>query len=69
MENENDKISHSLFRDPLGNHGDYSQGIYYQARMRYLYSPNMTSSTKYLEPPKDMMTNRQVSVNESLSDH
>jgi hypothetical protein len=58
---ENGKIKHSLFGDPLGNHGDYSQGIYYQARMKYLYSQNMASSTMSLEPPKDMMTNRQVS--------
>jgi hypothetical protein len=87
---EASELRHSLFRDPLGNHGDYSQGIYYQGRRRYLYanpaeiaeetavikSPTAKISSSFpsvittaiatthlphcLEPPKDMMTNKQV---------
>jgi hypothetical protein len=50
-------LKHSIFHDPLGNLGDYSKGIYYQGRRKYLY--NEDKRDKVMEPPKEMMTNRQ----------
>ena len=75
------QLKHSIFRDPLGNHGDYSRGICYEGRMKYLYSPSSPTSSsssssnscnsffnsnfnteQSLEPPKEMMNNRQVTL-------
>mmetsp|Transcript_24874 Transcript_24874/g.25501 ORF Transcript_24874/g.25501 Transcript_24874/m.25501 type:complete len:306 (+) Transcript_24874:36-953(+) len=50
-------IKPSIFGDPLGNRGDYSKGIYYSGRRKYLYDEN--SNLPPMEPPRDMMTNKQ----------
>jgi hypothetical protein len=51
-------IKASIFGDPLGNRGEYSKGIFYSGRRRYLYNEN--SQLPPMEPPRDMMTNKQV---------
>jgi hypothetical protein len=51
-------IKPSIFGDPLGNRGDYSKGIYYSGRRRYLYDENFNLPP--MEPPREMMTNKQV---------
>lgn len=45
-----------MFGDPFGNRGDYSKGIFYGGRQRFLYSQRGVNS---LEPPPDFMTMRQ----------
>lgn len=50
-------IKPSIFGDPLGNRGDYSKGIYYSGRRKYLYEES--SNLPPMEPPREMMTNKQ----------
>lgn len=51
-------IKASIFGDPLGNRGEYSKGIFYSGRRKYLYDEKRQLSP--MEPPRDMMTNKQV---------
>jgi hypothetical protein len=51
-------IKASIFGDPLGNRGEYSKGIFYSGRRRYLYDEQ--TQLPPMEPPQEMMTNKQV---------
>jgi hypothetical protein len=57
-------VKPALFRDPLGNGGDYTTGIYYKGRRKFLYKDdeedNDDESVNSMMPPKEMMTNKQV---------
>ena len=52
----------ALFGDPLGNGGDYSTGIYYQGRRKFLYPDKDVASANSLKPPPELMTNKQVYI-------
>ena len=54
-------VKPALFGDPLGNAGDYTTGIYYKGRQKYLYDGDSDDeSINSMKPPKEMMTNKQV---------
>lgn len=47
-----------MFGDPFGNRGDYSKGIFYGGRKKFLRSEK-NGTVNALEPPDDFMTMRQ----------
>lgn len=56
-------VKPALFGDPLGNGGDYTTGMYYKGRRKFLYrndDEDDDSSVNSMMPPNEMMTNKQV---------
>ena len=47
-------ITPVVFGDALGNHGDYSRGLFYSIRRKYLSAPNGS-----LRPPVEFLTRQQ----------
>jgi hypothetical protein len=76
MDDENFETSRVMFGDPFGNRGDYSKGIFYGGRRRYLHSREKredkeaasvaAARVNILEPPTDFMTLKQKRNNVKL---
>ena len=71
-----DNTTRVMFGDPFGNRGDYSKGIFYGGRRRYLHSKPISTEVSppgappirvnIMEPPKDFMTLKQKRNNVKL---
>lgn len=49
-----------LFGDTFGTKADYSSGVFYAGRMRYLTDGAATHDNGVLVPPKELMTRKQA---------